>query len=175
MARYLLADGVYAPPALAARSAGSWLPLLVILGVSRRDLLRVDRSELPSLALSGALLLVWLRGVHGRRRSPGVGAVALSLFGCFFVVRAYDLRGLDALGVLAAFGSMLTFAFYAVGFERSGQRPRGSGRFREDGVRPDCLRVDYGFSRFQRQARRRRSDSVDDRSWQRSWRPASAG
>jgi drug/metabolite transporter (DMT)-like permease len=48
--------------------------------------------------------------------------VALSLVGCFFVVRAYDVSGLDALGVLAAFGSMLTFAIYVVGSERSGQR-----------------------------------------------------
>ena len=128
--------------------------LLVILGVSRRDLLRVDRSELPSLALLGVLglaavhatffiavdrleigpaltiqylapllLLVWLRVVHSRQISPGLwGAVALSLVGCFFVVRAYDVSGLDALGVLAAFGSMLTFAIYMVGSERSGQR-----------------------------------------------------
>jgi drug/metabolite transporter (DMT)-like permease len=154
MARYLLDDGVDAARLSQLRSAGSWLLLLVILGVSRRDLLRVDRSELPSLALMGILglaavhatffvavdrleigpaltiqylapllLLVWLRVVHGRRLSPGLwGAVALSLLGCFFVVRAYDVSGLDALGVLAAFGSMLTFAIYVVGSERSGQR-----------------------------------------------------
>jgi drug/metabolite transporter (DMT)-like permease len=154
MARYLLDDGVDAARLSQLRSAGSWLLLLVILGVSRRDLLRVDRSELPSLALMGILglaavhatffvavdrleigpaltiqylapllLLVWLRVVHGRRLSPGLwGAVALSLLGCFFVVRAYDVSGLDALGVLAAFGSMLTFAIYMVGSERSGQR-----------------------------------------------------
>ena len=48
--------------------------------------------------------------------------MALSLVGCFFVVRAYDVSGLDALGVLAAFGSMLTFAIYVVGSERAGQR-----------------------------------------------------
>lgn len=154
MARYLLDDGVDAARLSQLRSAGSWLLLLVILGMGRRDLLRVDRSELPSLALLGVLglaavhatffiavdrleigpaltiqylapllLLVWLRVVHGRRLSPGLwGAVALSLVGCFFVVRAYDVGGLDALGVLAAFGSMLTFAIYMVGSERSGQR-----------------------------------------------------
>jgi drug/metabolite transporter (DMT)-like permease len=154
MARYLLADGVDAARLSQLRSAGSWLLLLVILGVSRRDLLRVDRSELPSLALLGVLglaavhatffvavdrleigpaltiqylapllLLVWLRVVHSRRLPPGLwGAVALSLLGCFFVVRAHDVSGLDALGVLAAFGSMLTFAIYMVGSERSGQR-----------------------------------------------------
>jgi drug/metabolite transporter (DMT)-like permease len=154
MARYLLDDGVDAARLSQLRSAGSWLLLLVILGMARRDLLRVDRSELPSLALLGVLglaavhatffiavdrleigpaltiqylapllLLVWLRVVHGRRLSPGLwGAVALSLVGCFFVVRAYDVGGLDALGVLAAFGSMLTFAIYMVGSERSGQR-----------------------------------------------------
>lgn len=154
MGRYLLDDGVDAARLSQLRSAGSWLLLLVILGVSRRDLLRVDRSELPSLALLGVLglaavhatffvavdrleigpaltiqylapllLLVWLRVVHNRRLSPGLwGAVALSLLGCFFVVRAYDVSGLDALGVLAAFGSMLTFAIYMVGSERSGRR-----------------------------------------------------
>jgi drug/metabolite transporter (DMT)-like permease len=154
MARYLLDDGVDAARLSQLRSAGSWLLLLVILGMGRRDLLRVDRSELPSLALLGVLglaavhatffiavdrleigpaltiqylapllLLVWLRVVHGRRLSPGLwGAVALSLVGCFLAVRAYDVGGLDALGVLAAFGSMLTFAIYVVGSERSGQR-----------------------------------------------------
>jgi drug/metabolite transporter (DMT)-like permease len=154
MARYLLDDGVDAARLSQLRSAGSWLILLLILAVSRRDLLRVDRSELPSLALLGVLglaavhatflvavdrlqigpaltiqymapllLLVWLRVVHHRQIARSLwGAVALSVIGCLFVVRAYDVSGLDAIGVLAAFASMLTFAIYMVGSERSGKR-----------------------------------------------------
>jgi drug/metabolite transporter (DMT)-like permease len=154
MARYLLGDGVDAARLSQLRSAGSWLLLLLILGVSRRDLLRVDRSELPSLALLGVLglaavhatfflavdrlqigpavtiqylapllLLVWLRVFHARRIAPSLwAAVALSLVGCFFVVRAYDVSRLDALGVVAAFGAMLSFAIYVVGSERAGER-----------------------------------------------------
>jgi drug/metabolite transporter (DMT)-like permease len=152
MARSLLDEGVDAARLSQLRSAGSWLILLIVLGVTRRDLLRVDRGELPALALLGVvglagvhltyflaidrleigpavtiqylaplLLLVWLRVVHRRRLAAGLwGAVALSVLGCFLVVRAYDPGALDALGVLAAFGATLTFAIYMVGSERAG-------------------------------------------------------
>jgi drug/metabolite transporter (DMT)-like permease len=61
MARELLDDGVGATRLAQLRSAGSWLILALFLGLARRDLLRVDRSELPSLALLG---VVGLAGVH---------------------------------------------------------------------------------------------------------------
>jgi drug/metabolite transporter (DMT)-like permease len=154
MARYLLDDGVDAARLSQLRSAGAWLILLAVLGTARRDLVRVDRSELPGLALIGVvglagvhatyflaidrleigpavtiqylaplLLLVWLRTVHGRRVAPSLwGAVALSVAGCFLVVRAYDTGALDTVGVVAAFGSTLTFAIYVVGSERAGVR-----------------------------------------------------
>jgi drug/metabolite transporter (DMT)-like permease len=154
MARELLDDGVDAARLAQLRSAGSWLILALFLAVARRDLLRVDRRELPSLALLGViglagvhatyflaidrlqigvavtiqylaplLLLLWLRVAHGRRLAPSLwGAVALSVVGCFFVVRAYDAGSLDAVGVAAAFGAMLTFAIYMVGSERAGER-----------------------------------------------------
>lgn len=61
MARELLDDGVGAVRLAQLRSAGSWLILALALAVGRRDLLRVDRSELPSLALLG---VVGLAGVH---------------------------------------------------------------------------------------------------------------
>jgi len=61
MARELLDDGVGAVRLAQLRSAGSWLILALALAVRRRDLLRVDRSELPSLALLG---VVGLAGVH---------------------------------------------------------------------------------------------------------------
>jgi drug/metabolite transporter (DMT)-like permease len=153
-ARYLLEDGVDAARLSQLRSAGSWLILLLVLALTRPDLLRVDRELLPGLAFLGVfglaavhatfflaidrleigpaltiqylaplLILVWLRTVHGRRIAAGVwGAVALSLAGCFLVVRAYDAGGLDAVGLLAAAGSAVTFAIYVVGSERAGYR-----------------------------------------------------
>ena len=73
--------------------------------------------------LAPVLLLLWLRFAHGRRLRRGLwGAVALSVVGCFFVVRAYDVGGLDGLGVAAAFGAAVTFALYMVGSERAGHR-----------------------------------------------------
>jgi drug/metabolite transporter (DMT)-like permease len=58
---------------------------------------------------------------HGRRLAPGLwGAVCLSAVGCLLVVRAYDVGGLDLLGVAAAFGAALTFVFYFVGSARAG-------------------------------------------------------
>jgi drug/metabolite transporter (DMT)-like permease len=69
------------------------------------------------------LLLVWLRVFHGRRVATSLwGAVALSIAGCFFVVRAYDPGSLDGVGVLAAFGAMLAFGVYMVASERAGNR-----------------------------------------------------
>jgi drug/metabolite transporter (DMT)-like permease len=87
----------------------------------------VDRLEIgPAVTiqyLAPLGLLVWLALFHGRRLAPSLwGAVALSLVGCFFVVRAYDAGSLDAIGVVAAFGAMLTFAIYMVGSERQGRR-----------------------------------------------------
>ena len=153
-ARHLLDDGVDAARLSQLRSAGAWLILLVVIGLTRPDLLRVDRSLLPGLALLGVaglaavhatfflaidrleigpaltiqylaplVLLVWLRTVHGRRIAPSLwGAVGLSLLGCFLVVRAYDAGALDTVGLIAAFGSMVTFAIYMVGSERAGHR-----------------------------------------------------
>jgi drug/metabolite transporter (DMT)-like permease len=73
--------------------------------------------------LAPVLILVWLRAWHRRRPGAGLwGAAALSVLGCFFVVRAYDLHALDALGVAAAFGAAVTFAVYLVSSERLGQR-----------------------------------------------------
>jgi drug/metabolite transporter (DMT)-like permease len=154
LARYLLDDGVSATRLSQLRSAGSLVLLAVALAATRRDLLRVRRSDVPSLAFLGIcglalvhatyyeaihrleigvaltiqymaplLLLVWLRVFHGRRIAGSLwGAVALSIAGCFLVVRAYDPGSLDGLGVLAAFGATLTFAVYMVSSERAGQR-----------------------------------------------------
>jgi drug/metabolite transporter (DMT)-like permease len=152
LARYLLDDGVSAVRLAQLRSAGSWLLLLLGLGLARRDLIPVRPRELPALAFLGVaglalvhatyflaiqhleigvavtiqylaplVLLVWLRLVHRRRLAPSLwGAVALSVAGCFFVVRAYHASALDGLGVAAAFGATITFAIYMVGSERAG-------------------------------------------------------
>jgi drug/metabolite transporter (DMT)-like permease len=152
--RYLLDEGVDAARLSQLRAAGAWLILLVVLGLARPRLVRVERDELPALALLGVVglagvhatyflaidrleigpavtiqylaplaLLVWLRVFHGRRLAPSLwGAVALSAAGCFLVVRAYEPGTLDAVGVAAAFGAMLTFAIYIVGSERAGER-----------------------------------------------------
>lgn len=87
----------------------------------------IDRLEigvaLTIQYLAPVLLLLWLRFAHGRRLQPGLwGAVALSVTGCFFVVRAYDAGDLDGLGLAAALGSAVTFALYMVGSERAGYR-----------------------------------------------------
>jgi drug/metabolite transporter (DMT)-like permease len=54
-ARHLLDDGVDAARLSQLRSAGAWLILLAVLSIARPDLLRVDRSMLPGLALLGVL------------------------------------------------------------------------------------------------------------------------
>jgi drug/metabolite transporter (DMT)-like permease len=154
LARYLLDDGVSATRLSQLRSAGSLVLLALALALTRPELLRVRRSDVPALAFLGIcglalvhatyyeaidrleigvaltiqymaplLLLVWLRVFHGRRIAGSLwGAVALSLAGCFLVVRAYDPGSLDGLGVLAAFAAALTFAIYMVSSERAGQR-----------------------------------------------------
>ncbi|MEX2196347.1 MAG: EamA family transporter [Thermoleophilaceae bacterium] len=154
IARELLDDGVSAVRLSELRSFGSWAILVAVLAVARRDLLRVDRREIPALAFLGIaglalvhatyfiaidrlqigvaltiqylaplLILVWLRVVHGRRVAPSLwGAVALSVAGCFLVVRAFDADGLDGLGVAAALAAAVTFAIYVVGAERAGHK-----------------------------------------------------
>jgi drug/metabolite transporter (DMT)-like permease len=61
MARYLLDDGVSPFELSELRSLGSWLILLVALGLTRPGLLRVERGELPSLAFLG---VAGLAAVH---------------------------------------------------------------------------------------------------------------
>src|SRR5919106_5757871 len=48
--------------------------------------------------------------------------MGLSLVGIFFVVRAYDLGALDALGVAAGLAAAVSFAIYLAGSERAGER-----------------------------------------------------
>src|SRR4051795_8100873 len=61
LARFLLDDGVSAFRLAQLRSFGSWLILVLFLGLRRRDLLKVDRSEIPALAVLG---VAGLAAVH---------------------------------------------------------------------------------------------------------------
>ena len=73
--------------------------------------------------LGPLLLLLWLWLARGRHLSGRLwAAMALSLVGIFFVVRAYDLGALDALGVAAGLAAAVSFAIYLAGSERAGQR-----------------------------------------------------
>jgi drug/metabolite transporter (DMT)-like permease len=109
------------------------VPALAFLGVvgmaavHATYFVAIDRLQIGAALtiqyLAPLVLLVWLRVFHGRRLRPTLwGAVALSVVGCFFVVRAYDAGSLDGLGVAAAFGSTFAFAVYMVGSERAGRR-----------------------------------------------------
>ena len=156
IARSLLDDGLPALRLTQLRSTGAFAALVVALAISRPELLRVRREDVPALAFVGVaglalvqagyfiaidrlqigaaltieylaplVILVWLRLFHGRRLRPALwGAVALSVVGCFFVVRAYSAGSLDGLGLAAAFSSAITFAIYMVGTERAGRRHR---------------------------------------------------
>ena len=53
LARYLLDDGVDADRLSQLRSAGSWAILVLALALTRRDLLRIGRRDLPALAFLG--------------------------------------------------------------------------------------------------------------------------
>jgi drug/metabolite transporter (DMT)-like permease len=109
------------------------LPRLVFVGivglagVHALYFFAIDRLEigvaLTIQYLGPLLILIWLAVVHKRDLGRGLwGAAALSALGCFFVVRAYDVSSLDALGIAAAFGAAVTFAIYLVGTEQLGRR-----------------------------------------------------
>jgi drug/metabolite transporter (DMT)-like permease len=72
--------------------------------------------------LAPLIVLLWLWLFHGRRLQPSLwGALALSVLGCFLVVKAYDYDALDGYGVGAALVSAFAFAIYMVSSERAGQ------------------------------------------------------
>jgi drug/metabolite transporter (DMT)-like permease len=73
--------------------------------------------------LAPVLILLWLRFAHGRRLRRALWAAAgLSVLGCFFVVRGYDVGSLSGLGLTAAVVSTFSFAAYLMGSERAGHR-----------------------------------------------------
>jgi drug/metabolite transporter (DMT)-like permease len=109
------------------------VPLLAFMGIAGLALVHVayfaaiDRLGVgPALTLeylAPMLVLLWLTIFHGRRMQPSLyGAVALSLVGCFFVVRAYDAEALDGVGVAWGLTAALAFAIYVTVSEQAGQR-----------------------------------------------------
>jgi drug/metabolite transporter (DMT)-like permease len=105
----------------------AWLGIAGLALVHASYFLAIDRLKIGvALAIqftAPVALLVWLRVVHGRRLAPSLwGAVGLSVLGSFLVVEAYHAGRLDAVGVLAAVASMVTFAIYLVASERAGRR-----------------------------------------------------
>ena len=105
----------------------AWLGIAGLALVQLTYFLAIDRLPI-SVALvvqftGPMLVLLWLRGVHGRRlRASLYGAVALSVAGSALVVEVYDAGSLDGLGIAFAAGAAVTFAIYLVGFERAGHR-----------------------------------------------------
>jgi len=105
----------------------AFLGIVGLAGVHATYFFAIDRLQigvaLTIQYLGPLLILVWLVVFHRRRLGRGLwGAAALSLAGCFLVVRAYDAGSLDVLGVAAAFAAAVTFAIYLVGSERAGRR-----------------------------------------------------
>jgi drug/metabolite transporter (DMT)-like permease len=73
--------------------------------------------------LGPLLLLLYLKVIHRRALKPGIWtAAALTVTGCFFVVRAYHPGSLDGAGVAYAFAAAITFAIYLFASEQAGHR-----------------------------------------------------
>lgn len=109
------------------------VPRMAFLGIAGLAMvhvtyfLAIDRLQIGAALtiqyLGPLLILLWLRLAHGRHLKRGLwGAAGLSLAGCFLVVRAYDVRALDGLGLVAALGAAASFAVYLVASERAGHR-----------------------------------------------------
>ena len=127
----LAALGIASRPLLRVRPAD--VPRLAFMGIAGLALVHVayfaaiDRLGVgPALTLeylAPMLVLLWLTVVHGRRMQPSLyGAVALSVAGCFFVVRAYDAEALDGVGVAWGLTAALAFAIYITAAEQAGHR-----------------------------------------------------
>jgi drug/metabolite transporter (DMT)-like permease len=105
----------------------AFLGIVGLAGVHATYFLAIDRLQigvaLTIQYLGPVLILLWLAVFHRRRLGRGLwGAAALSVAGCFLVVRAYDADQLDLLGVAAALAAAITFAVYLVASERFGRR-----------------------------------------------------
>ncbi|MEA2443523.1 MAG: hypothetical protein QOJ12_815 [Thermoleophilales bacterium] len=109
------------------------VPRLAVLGIAGLAVVQaayyaaIERLGVgPALTLeylAPLLVLLWLRIFHGRRMQPSLyAALALSIAGCFLVVRAYDARALDMTGVAWGLVAAVAFAIYITAAERAGHR-----------------------------------------------------
>ena len=109
------------------------VPRLAFLGIAGLALVHVayfaaiDRLGVgPALTLeylAPMLVLLWLTIFHGRRMQASLyGALALSIAGCFMVVRAYDPEALNGGGIAWGLVSAVAFAIYMTTAEQAGQR-----------------------------------------------------
>jgi drug/metabolite transporter (DMT)-like permease len=103
----------------------AFLGIAGLAGVHATYFFAIDRLQIGvalTIQYIGPLLvLLWLSVALGRRLPRTLWlAAALSLAGCFLVVRAWDAGSLDGLGLLAALASAVTFAIYLVASERAG-------------------------------------------------------
>lgn len=106
----------------------AWLGVAGIALVHASYFLAISRLDIGVALviqyLAPALLLIWLRVVHGRRAAWSLwAAVALSIAGCALVVDAPSgAHDLDAIGVAAALAGAITLAIYLTASERAGLR-----------------------------------------------------
>jgi drug/metabolite transporter (DMT)-like permease len=104
----------------------AWLGLAGVAIVQFSYFLAIERLPI-SVALviqftGPAMVLLWLRVVHGRRLRPSLyWAVALSVAGSALVVQIHHADSLDGLGIAFSLVAAVTFAIYLIGFERAGQ------------------------------------------------------
>ena len=127
----LLVAGVCAVRPALLRVDRSQVPRLAFLGIAgfaavyATYFVAIERLQIGVALtleyLAPLLLLGYLWLVLGRRLSAALwAAMAVSLVGCFLVVRAYDPGSLDALGVAAGLGAAISYAIYLAGSERAG-------------------------------------------------------
>jgi drug/metabolite transporter (DMT)-like permease/predicted RNA-binding protein with PIN domain len=115
------------------RTERSEIPRLAFLGIAgfaavyATYFIAIERLQIGvalTLEYLAPLLLLLYLWLWRRRRLAAQlwGAMALSLVGCFLVVRAYEPGGLDALGIAAGLGAAVSYAIYLAGSERAGRR-----------------------------------------------------
>jgi drug/metabolite transporter (DMT)-like permease len=105
----------------------AFLGIAGLAGVHATYFMAIDRLPIGVVLviqyLGPLLVLIWLSVAHGRRLPKALwGAAVLSVAGCFLVLQAWDVGGLDPLGIVFAFAAAVTFAIYLYSSERLGQR-----------------------------------------------------
>lgn len=83
---------------------------------------RLDIGVALTIQYLAPLLILVVLHFRGRPTPTAMwGAAALSVVGAFLVVKAYDTRGLDGLGLVAAVAACVTFAINLTASEHAGR------------------------------------------------------